>query len=105
MRAAGATERLIELLQAEDPVRDPEHPAQLPAPRGAVALRDVSFHYPARPTVAALSGVTLDIAPGETVAIVGPSGAGKTTIFQLLLRFYDPDAGTVEMDEIGRAHV
>ena len=100
MRAAGATERLIELLQAEDPVRDPEHPAQLPAPRGAVALRDVSFHYPARPTVAALSGVTLDIAPGETVAIVGPSGAGKTTIFQLLLRFYDPDAGTVEMDGV-----
>lgn len=100
MRAAGATERLIELLQAEDPVRDPEHPAQLPAPRGAVALRDVSFRYPARPTVAALSGVTLDIAPGETVAIVGPSGAGKTTIFQLLLRFYDPDAGTVEMDGV-----
>lgn len=100
MRAAGATERLIELLQAEDPVRDPQNPAQLPAPRGAVALRDVSFHYPARPTVAALSGVTLDIAPGETVAIVGPSGAGKTTIFQLLLRFYDPDAGTVEMDGV-----
>jgi len=98
MRAAGATERLIELLEAEDPVRDQDQPAALPAPAGAVALRDVSFRYPARPTIAALEGVTLDITPGETIAIVGPSGAGKTTIFQLLLRFYDPDSGTVEMD-------
>lgn len=98
MRAAGATERLVELLEAEDPVRDLAAPADMPDPRGAVAFDNVSFRYPARPTIAALEDVTLDIAPGETVAIVGPSGAGKTTIFQLLLRFYDPEAGTVRLD-------
>ena len=98
MRAAGATERLVELLEAEDPVRDLDTPAPLPAPEGRVAFENVSFHYPARPTVPALDGVTLSIAPGETVAIVGPSGAGKTTIFQLLLRFYDPDGGRVLLD-------
>lgn len=98
MRAAGATERLVELLEAQDPVRDPQQPAALPAPRGAVAFHDVSFCYPARPSISALDGVTLEIAPGETVAIVGPSGAGKTTLFQLLLRFYDPASGTVSLD-------
>ncbi|WP_316014701.1 ABC transporter transmembrane domain-containing protein [Roseobacter sp. HKCCA0434] len=98
MRAAGATERLVELLQTKDPIVDASPPADLPAPNGAVAFENVSFRYPARPSVAALDDVTLRIAPGETVAIVGPSGAGKTTIFQLLLRFYDPDAGRVLLD-------
>jgi len=58
----------------------------------------VTFHYPSRPTIAALDDFTLSIAPGERVAIVGPSGAGKTTVMQLLLRFYDPDAGTIRFD-------
>ncbi|SFP77531.1 ABC transporter transmembrane domain-containing protein [Tranquillimonas alkanivorans] len=98
-RAAGATERLSELLHAEDEVRDPARPRPLPAPaRGEIAFEDVVFHYPARPETAALNGVSLDVKPGETVALVGPSGAGKTTILQLLLRFYDPDAGTVRLD-------
>ncbi|MEL6677613.1 MAG: ABC transporter transmembrane domain-containing protein [Pseudomonadota bacterium] len=98
MRAAGATERLVELLEAEDDITDPAQPAPLPQPRGAILFEDVSFRYPARPTVAALENASFTIEPGETVAIVGPSGAGKSTIFQLLLRFYDPASGRVIMD-------
>jgi ATP-binding cassette subfamily B protein len=100
-RAAGATERMVELIEAVDTVRDPEAPVALPAPvRGEIAFEDVTFRYPARPEIAALEGVTLRVAPGETVALVGPSGAGKTTVFQLLLRFFDPDGGRVSLDGI-----
>ena len=100
-RAAGATERLVELLNAEDAVQDPEKPNHFAAQvEGAVSFKDVVFKYPARPTVRALDGFTLDINPGETVALVGPSGAGKTTVFQLLLRFYDPDSGSVTLDGV-----
>ncbi|MCA0873687.1 ATP-binding cassette domain-containing protein [Seohaeicola saemankumensis] len=100
-RAAGATERLIELLTATDKVQDPDSPTALPTPvRGEIVFDDVTFHYPARPNVAALNGVSLTVAPGETVAFVGPSGAGKTTIVQMILRFYDPDKGRVLLDEV-----
>ncbi|WP_371227306.1 ABC transporter transmembrane domain-containing protein [Roseovarius sp. 2305UL8-3] len=100
-RAAGATERLVELLQAEDKVVDLANPTALPTPtKGAIRFEDVSFHYPARPETKALNGFDLDIAPGETVALVGPSGAGKTTIIQLIQRFYDPDAGQITFDEV-----
>jgi ATP-binding cassette subfamily B protein len=98
-RAAGATERLVELLGAEDAVVDPAEVQALPEPvTGHVALEGVTFHYPSRPSQAALDDVTLTVKPGETVALVGPSGAGKTTIIQLLLRFYDPTSGTVRID-------
>ncbi len=98
-RAAGATERLVELLEAEDPIRRPAAPAALPAPvRGDIAFENVSFSYPTRPDAPALHDVTLRVRPGETVALVGPSGAGKTTLFQLLLRFYDPASGVVRLD-------
>lgn len=101
MRAAGATERLVELLQTEDSVQDPTRPLALPRPvRGEIAFRDVTFRYPARPEVSALDGVTLAVRPGETVALVGPSGAGKTTILQLLMRFYDPQGGAVMLDGV-----
>ncbi|ULB10343.1 ATP-binding cassette domain-containing protein [Cereibacter azotoformans] len=100
-RAAGATERLNELLTAEDPVQDPAEPVTLPRPvRGEIRFEGVRFRYPARPEVSALDGVDLEVRPGETVALVGPSGAGKTTILQLLLRFYDPQQGTVRIDGI-----
>ena len=100
-RAAGATERLVELLHAEDPVQPPQAATPLPAPaRGEIALQDVTFRYPARPETPAVNGLSLHVKPGETVALVGPSGAGKTTLFQLFLRFYDPESGVVEIDGV-----
>ena len=98
-RAAGATERLVELIGAEDSVKDPEHPVPLPMPaRGAIDFENVTFHYPSRPETSALEEVTLSIKPGETVALVGPSGAGKTTVIQLIQRFWDPEGGNVKID-------
>jgi ATP-binding cassette subfamily B protein len=100
-RAAGATERLFDLLATEPEIAAPADPRALPEPaRGAVAFEAVTFRYPAHLEVAALHDFSLTIAPGETVALVGPSGAGKTTVFQLLLRFYDPEAGLVRLDGV-----
>jgi ATP-binding cassette subfamily B protein len=102
-RAAGAAERLLELLSVRSSIHDPAHPKPLPvraAAGAALRLEDVEFFYPSRPDSAALDHVSLDIRPGETVAVVGPSGAGKTTLFQLLLRFYDPQAGSIRVDGV-----
>ena len=100
-RAAGAMERLVELEQAIPKIQAPPLPVELPRPsRGQVRFDGVSFRYPSRPEVAALDDFSVTIEPGETVAFVGPSGAGKTTTFQLLLRFYDPANGRVLVDGV-----
>ena len=102
LRAAGATERLMELLATVSPVTEPAAPQGLPPARAgsAVELAHVQFHYPSRPLHAALADYSLRVRPGETVALVGPSGAGKSTVFQLLLRFYDTGAGSVMLDGV-----
>ena len=99
--AAGATERLVEILQVEPVIQPPANPKLLPQPaRGEIAFDGVTFHYPTRPEISALSGFSLAVAPGETVALVGASGAGKSTVFQLLSRFYDPQNGCITIDGV-----
>ncbi len=102
LRAAGATERLMELLGAQSPIAEPALPVLLSTAAGGlqVAFDAVHFAYPSRPTQPVLQGLDLIIAAGETVALVGPSGAGKTTVFQLLQRFYDVSDGAIRIDGI-----
>jgi ATP-binding cassette, subfamily B, bacterial len=103
LRAAGATERLMELLSTQSPIISPTNPALAPVPTAGSAIKfdRVNFHYPSRPSQAALTDFTLNVQPGQTVAIVGPSGAGKSTVFQLLLRYYDPQSGSIVLDGVG----
>ena len=102
LRAAGASERLMELLHNRSPIRSPAQPVQAPARTAGsrVQIQQLGFHYPSRPDQAALSDFSLDVAPGETVALVGASGAGKSTVFQLLLRFYDQGSGQILLDGV-----
>jgi ATP-binding cassette subfamily B protein len=102
LRAAGATERLMELLESRSPVFSPSKAVQVPVTTigSAINMGAITFHYPSRPTQAALTDFNLSVAPGETVALVGPSGAGKSTVFQLLLRYYDPGTGTIRLDGV-----
>ncbi|NKC30316.1 ATP-binding cassette domain-containing protein [Roseomonas sp. BU-1] len=103
-RAAAAADRLLDLLSARPDIAVPAQPARLPEPpRGRVAFEAVRFAYPSRPDQPALADFSLVVEPGETVALVGPSGAGKTTVFQLLLRFYDPQSGRVTVDGVDAA--
>ena len=102
LRAAGATERLMELLHTESNLKTAAQP-QLPAwPQGGSSLRleSVQFHYPSRPETWALDQLSGQIHPGQTVAVVGPSGAGKTTLFDLLMRFHDPQSGRIVLDGV-----
>ena len=109
-RAGGAADRLRELLNERPSITAPAHPVLLPPrgrgrPEGRVAFEDVTFRYPARPDSAALANFSLQVAPGETVALVGASGAGKTTMLQLLLRFYDPERGVIRLDGVDIAQM
>ncbi|HZA94517.1 MAG TPA: ATP-binding cassette domain-containing protein, partial [Burkholderiaceae bacterium] len=102
VRAAGATERLVELLRTRSTIADPADPRTLPRAGGGLRIEfdHVTFRYPSRPAHAVLDDLSLTIEPGETMALVGPSGAGKTTIFQLLLRFYDVGSGAIRFDGV-----
>ena len=101
LRAAGAADRLAELLAEVPEIAAPANPVPLPEPpRGSLAFEGVTFRYPTRPEVSALNQLSLSVEPGETVAVVGPSGAGKTTLFQLAERFYDPEGGRVTLDGV-----
>jgi ATP-binding cassette subfamily B protein len=99
MRAAGATERLLDLLHAESAIHDAARP-QAPAHpgRAAISFDHVSFCYPARPQTRALDDICLEVAPGESVALVGPSGAGKTSLFHVLLRYYEVSDGCIRLN-------
>ncbi len=103
MRAAGSSERLSELLETQPDVANPVAPVRFPvcdARAGQIVIDQLTFYYPSRPDTAAVAGFCCEIKPGEVVALVGPSGAGKTTVFQLLLRFYDPSSGRILIDGI-----
>ena len=96
MRAVGATERLLELLHTKTAITDLANPLPLATESTAdIQFNNVTFHYPSRPLNPTLNKINLHINTAETVAFVGPSGAGKTTIFQLLLRFYDAQTGSI----------
>jgi ATP-binding cassette subfamily B protein len=98
LRGLGATQWIFGMLE-----REPRMPTtggdRLPAVTGSVQLEGVRFHYPTRPDVQALDGIDLRIRPGEVVAFVGRSGAGKSTVLNLLLRFYDPSEGRIAIDD------
>ncbi|MDX2023084.1 MAG: ABC transporter transmembrane domain-containing protein [Deltaproteobacteria bacterium] len=98
MRAAGAAERVFDLLDRE-PAMSLTGGATLPHVQGHVELQDVTFAYPTRADVPVLEGLTLQLLPGEVVAVVGPSGAGKSTVAALITRFYDPQSGSLKLDE------
>ena len=100
-KAAGAMDRISEILHAEPGIAAPAHPVALPVPaRGAISFEHVTFAYPGRPDLPALRDFTLTVKPGERVALVGPSGGGKSTVLRLLLRFYDPQEGVVRVDGV-----
>jgi len=100
-KASGAMERISELLNARPAIAAPARPRPLPSPsKGEIAFDDVIFAYPGRPDLPALRGLDLRVRSGETVALVGPSGAGKTTVLRLLLRFYDPQSGSIRLDGV-----
>ena len=102
LRAAGATERLMELLASQSSIISASNPAPVLTPYGgsAIEFESLTFHYPSRPAQAALRNFSLKVPAGQTIALVGPSGAGKSTVFQLLLRYFDAQSGRILLDGV-----
>ena len=102
LRAAGATERLMELLHTKSNLKIAADPQKAAWPQGGSSLQieALRFHYPSRPGTWALDQLSGQIRSGQTVAVVGPSGAGKTTLFDLLMRFHDPQSGRIVLDGV-----
>ncbi|PKH07214.1 ABC transporter transmembrane domain-containing protein [Moritella sp. Urea-trap-13] len=95
-RAAGSATRLLELLEITSKIQTPEQPKDMiNNHRNIIEFKNLDFYYPSRPNTAALKSLNLVIPKGKVIALVGPSGAGKTTLFELLQRFYDPQVGSV----------
>jgi ATP-binding cassette subfamily B multidrug efflux pump len=103
-RASASAERIVEVLHTEPVIKDPETPSTLHSDRGVVQFEDVTFSYPgaAQPV---LSGISFTARPGETTAIIGGTGSGKSTILELLLRFHDPDSGSITLDGVDIRHL
>jgi ATP-binding cassette subfamily B multidrug efflux pump len=103
-RASASAERIVEVLHSEPVIKDPETPSTLHSDRGVVQFEDVTFSYPgaAQPV---LSGISFTARPGETTAIIGGTGSGKSTILELLLRFHDPDSGRITLDGVDIRHL
>jgi len=100
---AASSERVFELLDEPEEEPDAAECVVFEQTRGHITLEDVSFRY--LPDTPLITGLTLDVRPGETVAIVGPTGAGKTTLVNLLLRFYDIDQGRILVDGVDTRHI
>ncbi len=99
-RAAGSATRLLDLLKVESDIKQPNQPSVMKAQStSAITFEQVNFSYPSRPDIPALQDINLMIPAGKTVALVGPSGAGKTTLFELLQRFYDPQQGHIKFND------
>ncbi|WP_299660920.1 ABC transporter transmembrane domain-containing protein [uncultured Psychromonas sp.] len=99
-RAAGSATRLLDLLKVESDIKQPNRTSVMKAQSSsAITFEQVNFSYPSRPDIAALHDIDLVIPTGKTVALVGPSGAGKTTLFELLQRFYDPQHGQIKFND------
>jgi len=95
---AASAERVFEVLDEAEEEAEPERPVSLASTRGRISLEDVSFRY--LPNTPLIEGLNLEVPAGETVAIVGPTGAGKTTLVNLLLRFYEIDGGRIAIDGV-----
>ncbi len=99
-KAIGAAERILEIMDEEAEPYEAASPAKISAISGSLKFDNVQFRYPSRPDISVLNGVSFDAKQGETIALVGPSGSGKSTIASLVLRFYDPNSGTITIDGI-----
>ncbi|ROS04731.1 ATP-binding cassette subfamily B protein [Sinobacterium caligoides] len=98
LRAVGAAERLLELLAVKAEIAPPAEPVSDRINKAELTLKNVCFHYPSRPETTALNNINLHIKEGSSLALVGASGAGKSTVFELLQRFYDPQQGSISLD-------